>query len=81
MMNGECYIIAGIQQGVEAGMSPGGASEVPLCQLCRLAAKNSPEGLVAYSVLFVWKNSYPYVCTEMWCLPQSSSQKLHIIYN
>ena len=28
-MNGECYDIAGIQQGVQAGMSPGGAQEVP----------------------------------------------------
>ena len=28
-MNGECYNIAGIQQDVQVGMRPGGASEVP----------------------------------------------------
>ena len=28
-MNGECYDIAGIQQGVQLGKSPEGASEVP----------------------------------------------------
>ena len=28
-MNGECYNKADIQQGVQAGMSPGGAEEVP----------------------------------------------------
>ena len=28
-MNGECYNIAGIQQGLHAGMSPAGASEAP----------------------------------------------------
>ena len=28
-MNGECYNMAGIQQGVQANMSPVGASEVP----------------------------------------------------
>ena len=31
IMNGECYNIAGIQQGVQAGMSPGGACKGPSC--------------------------------------------------
>ena len=30
-----------------------GHKRSPLCQLCRLAAKNSPTGLVAYSVLLL----------------------------
>ena len=33
-MNGECYNIAGIQQGVQAGMSPGGACKGPPSASC-----------------------------------------------
>ena len=48
-MNGECYNIAGIQQGVQAGKSPEGASEVPPPPAVHWLLKIAP--LVAYSVL------------------------------